>query len=341
MALKEKSFEGFETPALAQKDFLYRVKYLKNAKKYQDNGGTLSVKKEKDNKYYWTLTYNTKKIGSTMNRLVKGNKKAKALTVNNMTPKQKANQARFKKVMAEAKKLRAKNKTLTQAQAVKQAWAIMYSKGGKIGTNLNELKKMIMDRKKSIKIIESIKNKSDQDLIALEKYKYSLKNLENEMKKSKLGKAGSIFSSLKNKAVSAKKNIAYSIIDKTTKSANKKEKATLNKAKKLIQNTYLGATKVKAKKPKRTSEMHTDTKSHNVNIRVVSGIGASMYSVRDNLEKEIQRAVYQLEILKGKKKAGLLNDPFDKKLLIRYPGYIQNLKKQLREQNKLITSNLR
>lgn len=45
-----------------------------------------------------------------------------------MTAKQKANQARFKKVVAEAKKLRKKNPKLTQAQAVKQAWAIMYNK---------------------------------------------------------------------------------------------------------------------------------------------------------------------------------------------------------------------
>jgi hypothetical protein len=45
-----------------------------------------------------------------------------------MTAKQKANQARFKKVVAEAKKLRNKNPKLTQAQAVKQAWAMTYSK---------------------------------------------------------------------------------------------------------------------------------------------------------------------------------------------------------------------
>lgn len=88
-----------------------------------------------------------------------------------MTAKQKANQARFKKVVAEAKKLRKKNPKLTQAQAVKQAWAISYSK-------------------KSVGAI--------------------------------------------------------------------KKKAT--------------PTKVKAKKGKRTSEMHTDTKSHNVNIRVMSGV---------------------------------------------------------------------
>lgn len=49
-----------------------------------------------------------------------------------MTAKQKANRERFKKVVAEAKKLRNKNPKLTQAQAVKQAWAIMYSKGKKV-----------------------------------------------------------------------------------------------------------------------------------------------------------------------------------------------------------------
>ena len=45
-----------------------------------------------------------------------------------MTAKQKAARERFKKVVAEAKKLRKKNPKLSQAQAVKQAWAISYSK---------------------------------------------------------------------------------------------------------------------------------------------------------------------------------------------------------------------
>ena len=45
-----------------------------------------------------------------------------------MTAKQRANRERFKKVVAEAKKLRNKNPKLTQAQAVKQAWAISYTK---------------------------------------------------------------------------------------------------------------------------------------------------------------------------------------------------------------------
>ena len=41
-----------------------------------------------------------------------------------MTAKQKAAREKFKKVVAEASKLRKKNPKLTQAQAVKQAWAI-------------------------------------------------------------------------------------------------------------------------------------------------------------------------------------------------------------------------
>jgi len=45
-----------------------------------------------------------------------------------MTVKQKAARAKFTKAIAEAKKLRSKNPKLTQAAAVKQAFAILYSK---------------------------------------------------------------------------------------------------------------------------------------------------------------------------------------------------------------------
>lgn len=103
-----------------------------------------------------------------------------------MTAKQRAARAKFKAVVAEAKKLRKKNPSLTQAQAVKQAWAISYSK-----------------------------------------------------KRAGVG-------AVKKKA----------------------------------------ATKVKAKKSKATGEMHTDTKSHNVNIRVMSGIGAIKSSGIKTLQKK-------------------------------------------------------
>lgn len=116
-----------------------------------------------------------------------------------MTAKQKANRERFKKVVAEAKKLRAKNPKLTQPQAVKQAWAIMY-KGGKVGD-----------------VIVTYPSKKEAE------YKM-MRNHKGEFK--------------------GKQRIASPKF-----------------------------TKVTAKKGKKTSEMHTDTKSHNVNIRVVSGTG--------------------------------------------------------------------
>lgn len=68
-----------------------------------------------------------------------------------MTAKQKANRERFKKVVAEAKKLRKKNPKLTQAQAVKQAWAIMYTKKrAKVGATKNKaIKKKAAPKKSS------------------------------------------------------------------------------------------------------------------------------------------------------------------------------------------------
>jgi hypothetical protein len=55
-----------------------------------------------------------------------------------MTKKQKENIERFKKVVAEAKKLRSKNPKLTQPQAVKMAWAIM--KGKKVSGSHKDTK---------------------------------------------------------------------------------------------------------------------------------------------------------------------------------------------------------
>ena len=119
-----------------------------------------------------------------------------------MTAKQKAARAKFKAIVKEASKLRKKNPKLTQAQAVKQAWAISYSK--------------------------------------------------------------------KRAAVGATK-----------------KKATKKKA----------ATKVKAKKS-RSTEMHTDTKSHNVNIRVMSGMGSPMEDL-NYLLREKKKATENFEVAKA------------------------------------------
>ena len=60
-----------------------------------------------------------------------------------MTAKQRAARARFKTAVTEAKKLRKKNPSLTQAQAVKQAWAIIYSKERK--NPIKRIKKAVTD----------------------------------------------------------------------------------------------------------------------------------------------------------------------------------------------------
>ena len=148
-----------------------------------------------------------------------------------MTAKQRQARAKFKAVVKEASKLRKKNPKLTQAQAVKQAWAISYSK---------------------------------------------------ERKGEKLG-------------------------------AVKKKSAT----------------KVKAKKSKST-EMHTDTKSHNVNIRVVSGIEPLRKRIEDGIvliSRELKEINTKIKNEKNKflkssylnKKRFLLNElKIGKQLLRKY-----------------------
>lgn len=116
-----------------------------------------------------------------------------------MTAKQRAARAKFKAVVAEAKKLRKKNPNLTQAQAVKQAFAISY---GKKRDGVGAVKKKAVPKKKA------------------------------------------------------------------------------------------APTKVKAKKSKKTSEMHTDTKSHNVNIRVISGLD----KINTHHVKELQHLTNSLAI---------------------------------------------
>lgn len=59
-----------------------------------------------------------------------------------MTAAQKKNVERFKKAAAEAKKLRKKNPKLTQAQAVKQAFAILYKTGKVAGSKKTATKKL-------------------------------------------------------------------------------------------------------------------------------------------------------------------------------------------------------
>ena len=154
-----------------------------------------------------------------------------------MTAKQKAARAKFKAIVKEASKLRKKNPKLTQAQAVKQAWAISYGK-----------------------------------------------------KRAGVG-------AVKKKAASKKK----------------------------------AATKVKAKKSKRTSEMHTDTKSHNVNIRVVSGMGSAIDEL-NYLVKEKKKAEENFAVAKANKnKKGNTKEVKEHYNFWynRYKDYIKHLNKRI------------
>lgn len=124
-----------------------------------------------------------------------------------MTAKQRAARAKFKAVVKEAAKLRKKNPKLTQAEAVKQAFAISYSKqrkGKKLGATSRQTGTSDKDRDKARKAKPPGKRKAGKT--AQRKYYY-------EYRKNRTDKPGKL------------------------------------------------------------TGTHKDTKSHNVNIRVVSGIG--------------------------------------------------------------------
>lgn len=67
-----------------------------------------------------------------------------------MTAAQKKSRERFKKAIAEAKKLRKKNPKLSQAQAVKQAWAILYSSNKVSGVKKKAAKKATVKKKAAV-----------------------------------------------------------------------------------------------------------------------------------------------------------------------------------------------
>ena len=209
-----------------------------------------------------------------------------------MTVKQRQARAKFKAAIKEAGKLRKKNPKLTQAEAVKQAWAILYSKerkGEKIGYSKEreKLHKNATAWLKKRKKLDADKSKKDRVSLAYQNAPFG-----------RPGKVGAV-----------------------------KKKS---------------ATKVKAKKGK-TTEMHTDTKSHNVNIRVVSGIESNMYKIRDQYEQDIKRYLYTIDGIKKVAKTTLTKAEKIRvaKSLRAYKLLLMKTKKQLNEQNKLINQALK
>jgi hypothetical protein len=170
-----------------------------------------------------------------------------------MTAKQRAARAKFKAVVAEAKKLRKKNPKLTQAQAVKQAFAISYGKK-RAGTisKVNVMSKSSLQ--KQYKENEQNNNHSENVVLLAENF-----GSKNDIEKAKeilktRNKQGYLTLQQGREADQIHNKLYKKLFSSKVGKIRKKE-----------------TTKVKAKK-RRSTEMHTDTKSHNVNIRVVSGI---------------------------------------------------------------------
>jgi hypothetical protein len=113
----------------------------------------------------------------------------------------------------------------------------------------------------------------------------------------KSGKVGSIIQNIKRKATSAKKNVAYKVIDKTAISANKKEKAALSKAKKLIKNTYIGVVKKKAAVKKAAVKKAAPKKLKYVGVKKTAS-GASRYEYKlagmSNFKKSKETQFYEI-----------------------------------------------
>jgi hypothetical protein len=193
-----------------------------------------------------------------------------------MTKAQKENQARFKAVQEEAKKLKAKNPKLSHIMAVKQAWAIMLGKPAKVGSIAT---KMII-KKPAIK-------------------KTGLKAIIKKVPK-KMPIAGRL-----------------NLTGKETR---------------------LGYIPKKVAAKKTPVSKHKDTKSHNVNIKVVSGIDETILEDLRISQKRLLIVSHQIEnwkdALKYKNSSIPINDI--KKTIKNKLDYIKELKEHIKELKKLI-----
>lgn len=179
-----------------------------------------------------------------------------------MTAKQKAAREKFKKVVADAKKIRKANPKLTQAQAVKKAWAAVKKVG-------------------AIKIVEKGESKS------------------------------------------AKPKATYQ--QKRTKKG-----------------TYAGLKKVgavKKKAAKKSTSYHKDTKSHNVNIRVVSGTDIKNLALSKYKETIKEIGYYEDAIKRLKSNILSMTSPEKvraKIVLKRWSEMLKEMKEHAKQLKKLI-----
>ena len=148
-----------------------------------------------------------------------------------MTKAQKENRERFKKVQAEAKKLRKKNPKLTHIESVKQAWAIDYSKKKKPSKKVAEIgkvKKSAPKKKAALKKKVASKKKgiSEQSILnKIHKVKHDVEKLDESQHKHMI--SGVIHIDSLNKAIKRKEMLEN--IYKKTKKIPLKERSETNK----------------------------------------------------------------------------------------------------------------
>jgi hypothetical protein len=181
------------------------------------------------------------------------------------TKAQKENQARFKAVQAEAKKLKAKNPKLAHTQAVKQAWAILSPKSGK--------KKAPAKKAAPKKKVGAVKKKTS---VKVEKAKIVVLY--------PVSGARIVYQSSTKRYVCLIKGKANKYFDYLL-DAKDYMRNTLNKSVGKVKAKAPVKKKTAAKKKVAPKSMHKDTQSHNVSIRVMSGVIKDRKSILSKLNQ--------------------------------------------------------
>lgn len=125
---------------------------------------------------------------------------------------------------------------------------------------------------------------------------------------------------------------------KAKKYAVKKAKSGVKSlAKKVYESKYLAGAKKKPVK-KTATKLHKDTKSHNVNIKVVSGIGKSSYEIYGNVSEDIKKAknciLFAENHIERLKQYG--DQPIAKKSIKMWKEYIKEYKTHINQLKKYI-----
>ena len=189
-----------------------------------------------------------------------------------MTKAQKENQARFKKVQAEAKKLKAKNPKLKHIDAVKKAWAIVSPGSAK--------------KKAPVKKVSALKKKAPIKkigVVSVGPINYTaLKRTYDKNEDRNLHTENIVFLAYKlgSKADQLLAQKLYADLEKYGYSRQSNQKKQNALSRKLYARLIVGYKKenqiglVKKKAPvkkKAQVDRHKDTASHNVKISVMSG----------------------------------------------------------------------